>query len=191
MPRPSPVSKTMGSLSPSLWMYSNVKSRKETDIDTVPTVIKKNDNKPFILTGMDWHLFQQQCIKVVQNQATQYIEQTARLNYIDNGTGYIKVWFNLNYIQNISFNLLNDISHLYPPCAWSSQSWTWCTATFRLGQKFVSLRFHHRKSHHPGSDGVYLYAEDERRFLWTSRSDMKSIACSEQQKQQHVKRGWD
>lgn len=80
---------------------------------------QKKKTTKLILTGMDWlrHLFEHQRIKVVPNQATQYIEQTARLNYIDNGTGYIKVWFNLNYIQNISFNLLNEISHLYPPCA--------------------------------------------------------------------------
>lgn len=56
MPRPSPVSKTMGSLSPSLWMYSNVKSKKEKDIDS-QTVIKKTKNfmtTKLILTSMDW-----------------------------------------------------------------------------------------------------------------------------------------
>lgn len=81
MPRPSPVSKTMGSLSPSLWMYSNVKSKKETDIDS-QTIIKKQqlyDKKTYINQyGLaETLLFEQHSIKILE-----HVEQTASLNYL-------------------------------------------------------------------------------------------------------------
>lgn len=82
MPRPSPVSKTMGSLSPSLWMYSNVKSKKEKDIDS-QTVIKNKkklyDNKTYINQyGLaETLLFDQHSIKILE-----HVEQTASLNHL-------------------------------------------------------------------------------------------------------------